>query len=64
MLHRMRLNYEALADGKRGDDVLQEILHDLTRGRKAGAKSLTTESTGVKNLRLTQNQIQIASNPS
>src|SRR5262249_30197532 len=27
VLHRIRLNYEALADGKRGDDVLQEILH-------------------------------------
>jgi MoxR-like ATPase len=39
MLHRMRLNYEALADGKRGDDVLQEILHDLTRGK--GKKEAT-----------------------
>ena len=35
MLHRMRPTYEALADGKRTDDVLQEILHDLTRGKKA-----------------------------
>jgi hypothetical protein len=35
----MRLNYEALADGKRGDDVLQEILHDLTRGRKGVVKT-------------------------
>ncbi|MBX9626804.1 MAG: AAA family ATPase [Gemmataceae bacterium] len=34
ILHRVRLNYEALADGKRGDDVLQDILHDLTRGRR------------------------------
>ena len=33
ILHRIRLNYEALADGKGGDDVLQEILHDLTRGK-------------------------------
>src|SRR5689334_14548218 len=33
ILHRTRLNYEALADGKRGDNVLQEILHDLTRGK-------------------------------
>lgn len=32
ILHRVRLNYEALADGKRGDDILQEILHDLDRG--------------------------------
>jgi len=32
ILHRIRLNYEALADGKRGDDVLQEILHELQRG--------------------------------
>jgi MoxR-like ATPase len=38
MLHRMRLNYEALADGKRGDDVLQEILHDLARGRGREAR--------------------------
>ena len=37
ILHRVRLNYEALADGKRGDDVLQDILHDLTRGKKAAA---------------------------
>ncbi len=29
LLHRMRLNYEALADGRTGSDVLQEILHDL-----------------------------------
>lgn len=33
ILHRIRLNYEALADGKRGEDVLQEILHDLGRGK-------------------------------
>jgi MoxR-like ATPase len=33
ILHRVRLNYEALADGKRSDDVLQDILHDLTRGK-------------------------------
>jgi MoxR-like ATPase len=32
ILHRIRLTYEALADGKCGDDVLREILHDLTRG--------------------------------
>ena len=42
MLHRMRLNYEALADGKRGDDVLQEILHDLTRGRKREVRATET----------------------
>ena len=36
ILHRIRLNYEALADGKRSEDVLVEILHDLTRGRPAG----------------------------
>lgn len=29
ILHRMRLTYEALADGRTGADVLQEILHDL-----------------------------------
>ena len=28
-LHRMRLNYEALADGKTGAGVLTEILHEL-----------------------------------
>ncbi len=43
MLHRMRLNYEALADGKTGAGVLQEILHDL------GA--LPTDGT-VRHLRL------------
>jgi MoxR-like ATPase len=41
ILHRVRLNYEALADGKRSDDMLQELLHDLTRGegQKARAKA-------------------------
>ncbi|MDY3553733.1 MoxR family ATPase [Gemmata sp. JC717] len=34
ILHRIRLNYEALADGKTGEQVLQELLHDLTRGKK------------------------------
>jgi MoxR-like ATPase len=29
ILHRIRLNYEALADGKTGAGVLQELLHDL-----------------------------------
>jgi MoxR-like ATPase len=29
LLHRVRLTYEALADGKTGVDVLKEILHDL-----------------------------------
>jgi MoxR-like ATPase len=29
ILHRMRLTYEALAKGRRGDDVLNEILHAL-----------------------------------
>ena len=37
LLHRMRLSYEALADGRRSDDVLQEILHDLTRGKRKQA---------------------------
>jgi MoxR-like ATPase len=37
ILHRIRLTYEALADGKNGDQVLREILHDLTRGAKARA---------------------------
>lgn len=32
MLHRMRLNYEALADGRTGDGVLREILYDSTGG--------------------------------
>jgi hypothetical protein len=39
VLHRIRLNYEALADGKRGDDVLQEILHDLARGKGREARN-------------------------
>ncbi|HYH65857.1 MAG TPA: AAA family ATPase [Urbifossiella sp.] len=38
ILHRIRLTYEALADGKHGDDVLRDILHDLTRGRKPAAR--------------------------
>ena len=29
ILHRMRLSYEALADGRRGEDVLAEILRTL-----------------------------------
>jgi len=29
MLHRMRLTYEALADGQTGTKVLQEILHEF-----------------------------------
>jgi MoxR-like ATPase len=29
LLHRMRLNYAALADGRTGTGVLREILHDL-----------------------------------
>jgi len=33
ILHRVRLNYEALADGKRSDDVLQDLLADLRRGK-------------------------------
>ena len=28
ILHRVRLTYEALADGVRGDDVLRDILHE------------------------------------
>lgn len=39
ILHRVRLNYEALADGKRGDDILQEILHDLHRGDGKAARN-------------------------
>ena len=33
LLHRMRLNYEALADGKSGVGVLQSILHELSNGK-------------------------------
>jgi len=40
ILHRIRLNYEALADGKRGEDVLQEILHELQRGTGRSEKSV------------------------
>jgi MoxR-like ATPase len=39
ILHRIRLNYEALADGKRGDDILQEILHDLSRDEVRNGKA-------------------------
>lgn len=31
ILHRIRLNYAALADGKTGQKVLQELLHDTTQ---------------------------------
>ena len=33
MLHRMRLNYEALADGLIGAQVLQELLHEIGASR-------------------------------
>jgi MoxR-like ATPase len=33
ILHRIRLNYEALADGLNADQILQELLDDLQRGR-------------------------------
>ena len=43
MLHRTRLNYEALADGKTGAGVLYEILHEIgavpTDGRPVSAAS-------------------------
>ncbi|MBN9519514.1 AAA family ATPase [bacterium] len=42
ILHHIRLTYEALADGKRGDDVLRDILHDLTRG--AGKPALAARN--------------------
>jgi MoxR-like ATPase len=29
MLHRMRLTYEALANGKTGADILRDILHEF-----------------------------------
>ena len=38
ILHRVRLTYESLADGKTADGVLTELLHDLTRGA-AGKKA-------------------------
>jgi MoxR-like ATPase len=34
ILHRTRLNYEALADGKTGDGTLRAILHDLSESRR------------------------------
>jgi len=30
-LHRIRLNYAALADGKSAHTVLQQLLHDTSR---------------------------------
>lgn len=33
ILHRMRLNYEALADGKTGAGVLKDILHERSDGK-------------------------------
>jgi MoxR-like ATPase len=35
ILHRMRLNYEALADGKTGAGVLKSILNESAAGRPA-----------------------------
>jgi hypothetical protein len=35
LLHRIRLNYEALADGKTGAQVLHAILHELGDASKA-----------------------------
>jgi len=37
ILHRMRLNYEALADGKTGAKVLKQILHELSEGSRVSA---------------------------
>ena len=37
MLHRMRLEYEAIADGLSGRDVLQELLLSLGGGGSNGA---------------------------
>jgi MoxR-like ATPase len=42
LLHRMRLNYEALADGKSGAGVLKEILHELSDGRPQRAADAPT----------------------
>ena len=35
ILHRVRLTYEALADGKTSETILQELLHELNRGARA-----------------------------
>jgi len=40
LLHRMRLNYEALADGKTGVKVLHQILHELGDSRKAKKRQM------------------------
>src|SRR5262245_53693613 len=40
LLHRMRLTYEALADGKTGAGVLKEILHELSDGRPQRAPAM------------------------
>jgi MoxR-like ATPase len=36
LLHRMRLNYEALAEGKTGASVLRELLNEIGAVRAAG----------------------------
>ena len=37
MLHRMRLRYEAIAEGRSGRDVLHELLASLGGGSTNGA---------------------------
>lgn len=41
LLHRMRLNYEALADGKTGPGVLREILDESVGAKPAAAKRIS-----------------------
>jgi MoxR-like ATPase len=47
ILHRMRLNYEALADGKTGAGVLREILDEVAAApQESGVRSQGSEVSG------------------
>lgn len=39
LMHRMRLNYEALADGRTVKSVLEELLTDLGAPRSAATRN-------------------------
>lgn len=46
ILHRIRLNYEALAEGKTGARVLKSILHELSEGKPREAASVSAVLAG------------------
>lgn len=46
ILHRIRLNYEALADGKTGASVLRSLLHEQIHARNGATKTLPAAVRG------------------